>query len=1375
MTPEMVAGRYRVERLLARGGMGEVLEVLDVSTQKSVAVKRLLPGSSARLAGMFESEYHTLAGLRHPRIIQVYDYGVADGRPYYTMELLDGDDLRKVEPLPYRRACKYLRDIASALSLLHARRIVHRDVTPRNVRITSDDRGKLIDFGALTGFGVADVLAGTPPFMAPEAVRRAPIDHRADLFALGAVAYWLLTGANAFPAATSRELPALWRVPPLRPSDVVARDVERRRRVGEIPVALDDLVLSLLTPDPLGRPATAGEVIQRLNTIAELEPEHEVQDARSYLHGAATVGRGHEQARLESRLAHMLEGRGSGVLLDAPSGMGTTRLLSELALDAQLSGAVPLMVDAAAHRGVHGVTHAIIESLLLAMPEEAVLEARPYAAILGRFSPLLAARLEGTVDLGPLPPGELRGRTQHALSEWLLGVTRHKPLLLSVDNIHRVDEASSALLASVVREARDHALLLVMTRKTGEAATATAKASLGSIEEVSVILRLEALSRDDVHELTRSVFGDVPNTLRLAEWLHQLTAGNPRACLSLMHHLVETGALRFREGVWLLPHELPLSELPASLDQALAARFNLLGKPARRVAEILCIHRAPLPIEQCLSLLRAEGIAEPLAPLEELCGNDVLTQRDATYQFSREPARERLYESLTAERRRTLHGRLGGILFEQSATDVNARLDAGFHLLKGGKETEGADILAEAGTELVEHSDELAAAVPALQAALEVFRRERRSKYVLIRVLGPLAFAGYRVDRRLADEHGEPALELFRDLIGLRLAARMRPLLGRHLSLYLGLAAGFLRALLFWGSSALTEFHALVTAFFSCATALTGTASVCMDGERTRRYASYLEPMSALGANHAATFAYELTVALSKVQEDRMAEVVARCQRVLAHLDDTSRPIRDLTPESAALARGGALLAMGAMEAHRDGPGALRCADGLEATGLQLYAIAAAQIRSIYHGFQGDLVKAAEYERRVETLAIQAGSAWQVEIWAPCTKGTLNLVTRDALGAKANLEALDQLRVAVPSLDLYYRLALILYSSLKENPAEAYTLSRSLTQATAPRAFNGWTLAVSHEAMMLLALGQPREARALAESALQGATEDDESFVAMYDRAHEAIALADAALGDFDAACSRLERLLEKHRANAGPVTLGNLHGVRARVAILMKDRPSAELHLEAMEGWFRPTQNPALIGQCERLRRELEQPGAAGLPSLPLDGAPDLGTPEVRSALSQLAPPERASRALELLVSQTRGVGGYLFLYAQVGGDLSLAAPLHGAEPDAELRAASLRVVTEARLRDEGPTEHVASAEGDDAEARSWVRLPGSNYRVAAITAVHRGELRTVGAVAVREGKEPVLAPRTAVLEGVGQALLDIVEETRISGLPRARFLSSS
>src|SRR5262245_60793968 len=228
--------------------MGTVYRVLDRVAGEERVLKRVQVQAGARaqyFLEAFEREYQVLRTLDHPRIIRVFDYGIDGEGPYYTMELLDGNDLRRTAPAPYKAACSRLRDVATSLVLLHARRLLHRDLSPGNVRITSDGRCKLLDFGALAPFGSSHVIVGTTPLVAPEALAHAPLDERTDLYSLGALAYWMLTGRHAFPATRLEALTAAWEIVPPPPSAVVAG----------IPEALDRLVLSLLHRDPRSRPA----------------------------------------------------------------------------------------------------------------------------------------------------------------------------------------------------------------------------------------------------------------------------------------------------------------------------------------------------------------------------------------------------------------------------------------------------------------------------------------------------------------------------------------------------------------------------------------------------------------------------------------------------------------------------------------------------------------------------------------------------------------------------------------------------------------------------------------------------------------------------------------------------------------------------------------------------------------------------------------------------------------------------------------------------------------------------------------------------------------------------------------------------------------
>ncbi|GAA2122046.1 serine/threonine-protein kinase [Actinomadura napierensis] len=259
-------GRYRLESLIGRGGMGEVWRAVDARLRRPVAVKAL-PAELADVPGAmdrFEREAEAAAALQHPGITVVFDVGrTGDGLAYLVMELLEGEDLRTImrrHPggLPVGEAVALAVQLADALAAAHSRGIVHRDIKPANLFVLTDGRLKLCDFGIA---GLADAATrltqdggsvGTPLYMAPEQFRGEAADFRSDLYAFGCVLYELLTGAPPFRSGSG--LPGL----------LYAHLNEPPPRVGavrpDVPPQLERLVLDLLAKSVDQRPASAAAV-----------------------------------------------------------------------------------------------------------------------------------------------------------------------------------------------------------------------------------------------------------------------------------------------------------------------------------------------------------------------------------------------------------------------------------------------------------------------------------------------------------------------------------------------------------------------------------------------------------------------------------------------------------------------------------------------------------------------------------------------------------------------------------------------------------------------------------------------------------------------------------------------------------------------------------------------------------------------------------------------------------------------------------------------------------------------------------------------------------------------------------------------------------
>jgi serine/threonine-protein kinase len=276
-------GSYRLQRRLGIGAMGEVWQAKHRMLARPAAIKLIRPAilashgpeESRRLLKLFEREAQITARLTSPNTIQLYDYGVTlDGTFYYVMELLDGYDLqtlvKRFGRQPSERVAHLMIQAADSLDEAHAHLLVHRDLKPANIFTCrhggQSDFVKVLDFGLVMDRRPTEeelekkTLIGTPAVMAPEMVRfNAPVDQRADIYALGCVAYWMLTSERVFEAESRADMLVMHAhqrpIPPSRRAGVwVHEDLER-------------VILQCLDKNPTKRPQTARELGDQLREI----------------------------------------------------------------------------------------------------------------------------------------------------------------------------------------------------------------------------------------------------------------------------------------------------------------------------------------------------------------------------------------------------------------------------------------------------------------------------------------------------------------------------------------------------------------------------------------------------------------------------------------------------------------------------------------------------------------------------------------------------------------------------------------------------------------------------------------------------------------------------------------------------------------------------------------------------------------------------------------------------------------------------------------------------------------------------------------------------------------------------------------------------
>jgi eukaryotic-like serine/threonine-protein kinase len=293
-------GMYELEEPLGHGGMGEVWRAKHAFLARPAAVKLIRPQAGIHgaqpidsvVVRRFEREAQVTALLQSPHTVQLYDFGVTrDGVFYYVMELLSGMNLEELVhkhgPLPPERAVRILLQVLDSLIEAHDHSLIHRDIKPANIQLSSRNVGedivKVLDFGLVKsvekepGVGLSltadNQVAGTPAYMPPEVLTgEGKVDARADLYALGCVAFWLLTGQTVFEGATAMQI-AIAHVTqqPRLPSEVLGK---------KLPPMLEQIILTCLAKKPEDRPETSRHLAYLLNLWLETYAGEE-QSSRS--------------------------------------------------------------------------------------------------------------------------------------------------------------------------------------------------------------------------------------------------------------------------------------------------------------------------------------------------------------------------------------------------------------------------------------------------------------------------------------------------------------------------------------------------------------------------------------------------------------------------------------------------------------------------------------------------------------------------------------------------------------------------------------------------------------------------------------------------------------------------------------------------------------------------------------------------------------------------------------------------------------------------------------------------------------------------------------------------------------------------------------
>jgi tetratricopeptide (TPR) repeat protein len=1211
--------------------MATVYAVTEVATQKQLALKRMtVTAKGARradLIGLFEREFLTLTQLSHPRVIEVYDYGVDDEGPYYTMELLEGNDLRARSPLPWREACGLLAGVCSSLALIHSRRLVHRDVTPANIRSSRDGEAKLIDFGAMVPAGAATSIVGTPAFVAPEIVKQLDIDGRADLFSFGATLYFALTGQSPYPARSFAQLAELWKSAPPAPSALRT----------DVPEALDSLVMTLLSLEPAMRPRTAFEVMQRLTAIAGIRQVEPIRVSQGYLSTPVMVGRDVPMKILRSEMAAALAGSGGCVVVTAGAGLGRSRVLDAAAVEAKLLGATVLRASASAARG-------------------------DASAVAQTFALQLSEGLGDTAT----PQGST------ALADWILQVAQRQPVVIAVDDVHAIDEASAALLATLCTQAAGARLFLVATLDT---ATTQDSSALDVLRSRSTPIELSPLTLPQTEELLGSLFGDAQNLGLVSACVYDVSAGNPRACMDLARHLVDKGVIVYDSGGWNLPVRLEAGDLPGTADEVIRDRIAALPPLARWLAETQAIANDAFGRDD-YRLLDPDAHPNQIdRAISELLSNRVLVATGKLYSVSHRAWAEALTSLIDAEERRKRHRALAAFY------DTRLPIVAVRHLLEGGLFREALDRLGvlhknsgdAAGVVQgapIRSSEVEATIEKALDAALELGRPAREINDLRWLMVQFSSAADEHFYWRAAPEWLEQAksdsgLLFWNELRDVDDGERLRRSVAAAAARY---AATPEADRVYSPEEALR----LLGHYVAISIAV---SSRTMNLELIESLPPLLAPfapvsplMNALRQN---SMALSASVCRAQVEQAR-----SRWLDVHEHLGKVSvAQLAYLERVRNAVAYG-----IGSMDVRAGRRSAVAWINLLDDDPRQ--RVNALYLRKVMALQMGDTEEAERCRRKAEVLALQTldpqmfTSTLPVELEAHSLSG-------DLTGIQQVIARIEPLARRSPAWKAYEELAQAQFQQLRGDLEAALTgFERCISMAAPdpagkPRPLYAWLPATAGWVETLVALGRTAEARAAGDAVLAACRTLGIGLASH--SVSRALALAEAKLGDYAQAGARLEAVIEQQeRLGTEGVNLGATYEARARIAIWQGDETAFQKYAGLTAREYRHGRGSALGARFERLIAEARRATNRTVPSLP---GPDgdvtrfgSTTSITERAIATLqcvsSASERACRALEFLCEDRAARAGYLFLVGDEG--LALAA-MHGSEapPDGLLEYA--------------------------------------------------------------------------------------------------------
>ncbi|HKO58566.1 MAG TPA: tetratricopeptide repeat protein, partial [Thermoanaerobaculia bacterium] len=699
VAPELqLPPRYQIHAVLKETHATSVYRVFDAADKRDEAIKILRHElSEPQQLLRFKTEFSTLASIEHASIIKVFDYGLLHDRfPYFTMEYFAGKRISEFfDGQNWDALYDVVLQIASALHHIHHLGIVHLDLKPSNILVSESGKAKIMDFGlAIESRQVLDrQIRGTLQYMAPEVLRQDRVDSRADLYALGMTLYETVTGA----------LPGYGKAP----IDVIRMHLDEEIRPPSsinprVPEALEQIIRKLLEKDPRHRYASAAALLQAVAAAAGKKvPAAELLVGQGELYAAPLIGRKGEVAQLMNLIADARDGRGNGVILAGPEGLGKSRIVRDATLRAQLDGARVFC-------GRCPVNRKTIYAPFFEIFHQLVTAVSPNADVSDEIRRILRPVISGT-DVRATKGDKYRLYNHIVQSmQDIYGFlsagsdSSGTPLIIVIEDLQWADPSTGELFSFLVSEAKQNKLLVIGTLTTdGESTEADAAGWEQRAREGNFpILHIDTLNETLVREHVQSLLGSPNVPEELVRWMLWESSGSPLNIRRITDYLIAHGFLHWQATGWVAEMErirgLRIPGGAASIlmqkVEALTAEQRLLIEAAAVIGEVsdvdLLTHVADADPETSYRILRQ---LIQLNLLDEATDGKTVT-------FPQIHLRDTIYNGMTDRRRSELHLRVGCALEPQLEAGSSQLVgQIAYHFARANDSEKGIRYSVEAG------------------------------------------------------------------------------------------------------------------------------------------------------------------------------------------------------------------------------------------------------------------------------------------------------------------------------------------------------------------------------------------------------------------------------------------------------------------------------------------------------------------------------------------------------------------------------------------------------------------------------------------------------------------------------------------------------